>query len=431
MAYPDTYYRRSIADTHARAPLSGRAECDTVVVGAGLAGLTTALELVRGGRTVVVLEQESVGFGASGRNGGFVSPGFSAGEDQIARIAGAGAARELFRLSIEGMEYVRAGIAELAMPGVDPVPGILHVRRHDGDGAGLRAYVDEMQRDYGYRLEYLETAELRKLLRSNRYFQATRDPNAFHIHPLNYLRGIAAEIERLGGRIHEGTPATGAELKGAEKIIRTPEGEVRAKHAVITTGGYTGALVRRLQSSFQPIATYVMLSESAPDLIATAIQTRNAVGDNRRAGDYYRLVDGGKRILWGGRITTRAASTEGVVRELRHEMLTVYPQLKGLKTELAWSGLMSYARHMMPQIGEMAPGVWHCTAFGGHGLNTTAIGGKVVAEAILGQSDRVRLFEPFGLVWAGGLAGRLAAQLTYWKLQAQDWWRERGAAEVA
>ncbi|WP_151718417.1 NAD(P)/FAD-dependent oxidoreductase [Gemmobacter serpentinus] len=431
MAYPDTYYRRSIADTHARAALSGRADCDTVIVGAGLAGLTTALELVRGGQSVIVLEQESVGFGASGRNGGFVSPGFAAGDDQIARIAGAATARDLFKLSIEGVDYIRKAITEIGMAGVAPEPGILSVRRHDGDGASLRAHAAAMQRDFGYRLDYLETPQLRELLHSRRYFQALRDPNAFHMHPLNYLRGLAAEIERLGGRIHEMTPATGAVLEGAEKIIRTPGGEVRAARAVITTGGYTGALVPKMQRAFLPIATYVMLSEPAPDLIATAIATRHAVGDNRRAGDYYRLVDGGQRILWGGRITTRAASTEGLVRELRHEMLTVYPQLKGLKTELAWSGLMSYARHLMPQIGEMAPGVWHCTAFGGHGLNTTAIGGKVVAEAILGQSDRARLFKPFGLVWAGGPAGLVAAQLTYWKLQAQDWWRERGSAEVA
>ncbi len=183
----------------------------------------------------------------------------------------------------------------------------------------------------------------------------------------------------------------------------------------------------RLKRSFLPIATYVMLSEEAPELIRTAIATTDAIGDNRRAGDYYRLVEGGKRLLWGGRITTRAASPAALAGELRREMVGTYPQLKDLKTELAWSGLMSYARHLMPQIGEMQPGVWHCTAFGGHGLNTTAIGGKLVAEGILGQSDRYKLFKPFGLVWAGGYAGLAVAQLTYWKLQAQDWWRERAA----
>ncbi|TIM18748.1 MAG: FAD-binding oxidoreductase, partial [Mesorhizobium sp.] len=114
-----------------------------------------------------------------------------------------------------------------------------------------------------------------------------------------------------------------------------------------------------------------------------------------------------------------------LARQLRREMVTTYPQLEKLKTELAWSGLMSYARHLMPQIGALQPGVWYLTAFGGHGINTTAIAGKLIAEAILGESDRYRLFAPFGLAWAGGPAGLAVAQLTYWKLQAQDWWRER------
>ena len=119
--------------------------------------------------------------------------------------------------------------------------------------------------------------------------------------------------------------------------------------------------------------------------------------------------------------------TRRLTRQLRQEMLTVYPQLAPLRTELAWSGLMSYARHLMPQIGRLGPGAFHCTAFGGHGLNTTAIGGTVVAEAVLGSSDRIASFAPWGLDWTGGPAGLAAAQLTYWSLQARDLWRERAA----
>jgi len=197
---------------------------------------------------------------------------------------------------------------------------------------------------------------------------------------------------------------------------------------VLTTGGYTDGLVPRLRRAMLPIATYVMLSEPAPDRLAQVIATRHAVGDNRRAGDYYRLVENGSRLLWGGRITTRAADIPGITRQLRHEMVTVYPELADLRTELAWSGLMAYARHLMPQVGRMGPGVWHATAFGGHGLNTTAIAGKVVAEDILSASDRIQAFAPFGLTWTGGAIGLLAAQLTYWKLQTQDWWRERALA---
>jgi gamma-glutamylputrescine oxidase len=426
MSYPDTYYKRTMAEDGARPSLSGREDCDTVIIGGGLAGLTTALQLVRGGQNVVLLEAESVGFGASGRNGGFVSPGYATGSDNIARLAGKETATKLFHLSTEGVEFIRETIRDLKIESAEVQPGILSVLRYD-DGASLKTYREYLLRNYGYELDYLGTEQVRSVLKSERYFQGLGNPHAFHMHPLNYLRAVAAEIERLGGKIYESSTATATELSGAEKHVRTRDGEVRARHVVFTTGGYSGDLEPRLKRAFLPIATYVMVSEEAPDLIANAIATRAAVGDNRRAGDYYRLIDGGRRILWGGRITTRAASTAGLVRELRREMSTTYPQLSELKTELAWSGLMSYARHFMPQIGEVEPGVWHCTAFGGHGLNTTAAGGKVVAEAILGQSDRYKLFRPFGLVWAGGIAGLAVAQLTYWKLQAQDWWRERAA----
>jgi len=426
MSYPDTYYTQTMAERKVRPVLSETVECDTVIIGGGLAGLTTALQLARDGQAVAVLEAESVGFGASGRNGGFVSPGFATGDDKIARIAGREAARQMHRLSIEGVNFVRETIEALKIESAKPQHGLISVLRYD-DGESLKAHSRAMEHAHGYQLEYLDSDQVRSVLKSNRYFQGLRDPDAFHMHPLNYLRGLASEIERLGGRIYERSAAAGCALSGAEKIVSTAKGRVRARTVVFTTGGYTGSLNGRLKRSFLPIATYVMLSEEAPDLIGTAIATSDAVGDNRRAGDYYRLVEGGKRLLWGGRITTRAASPAALAAELRREMIGTYPQLRELKTELAWSGLMSYARHLMPQIGEMQPGVWHCTAFGGHGLNTTAIGGKLVAEGILGQSDRYKLFKPFGLVWAGGFAGLAVAQFTYWKLQAQDWWRERAA----
>lgn len=424
--YPDTFYARTRTDRAERPALQGPHDTDTVIIGGGLAGLTTALELAREGIPVTVLESQSVGFGASGRNGGIVSPDFACGSEAIEARVGPERARALHRLSIEGVTRLRSHITTLNITGAEPTPRLLNLRRFD-QARDLHAHAEAFQRDYGYTFTYLDRAAIAERLNTTRYLHGLEDPQALHIHPLNYLRALAREIESLGGHIYENTPATAADL-GAQKRIRTPHAQVTAQRAIFATGGYTGPLIPRLKRAVLPIATYMMLTEAAPDLLAATIKTRAAILDDRRASDYYRLVDNGQRLLWGGRITTRAASPEGVARELRAAMLDVYPQLAPLKTELAWSGLMGYARHLMPQIGRLQPDVWHITAFGGHGLNTTAIAGKVLAEAILHQSDRIQLFAPYGLTYAGGPLGLAAAQLTYWLLQAQDKWRERGAS---
>ncbi len=424
LPYPDTYYAQSLTETRGRSALIGAEEADVIVVGAGLAGLVTALELARGGLKPLVLEAHVVGWGASGRNGGIVSPAFACGSEAIAARVGVEAARALHRLTIEGVGRVRGYISDLGIAGADPIPGLLNLRRFDRSD-DLHAYAAEFAQDFGYALTYLNRDAIRERLVSDRYYHGLADAEAFHIHPLNYLRGLAAELERLGGRIYEGSPALQAQFKGAEKRIKTAQGEARARRIVFATGGYTDGLVPRLKRAVLPIATYMMVSEIAPDLIASAIRTREAILDDRRASDYYRVIEGGNRLLWGGRITTRAASSAGLAQELRREMIGVFPQLAGLKTDLSWSGQMGYARHLMPQVGEMEPGAWHITAFGGHGLNTTAVAGKVLAEAILGETDRLNMFAAFGLDWAGGPLGLAAAQATYWKLQAQDWWRER------
>jgi glycine/D-amino acid oxidase-like deaminating enzyme len=427
MDYIETYYRAGAGRELPRATLSGSVEADVCVVGGGLAGLSTALELLRRGKSVCLLEAQRIGWGASGRNGGFVSPGWSARHSSIVRLAGAEGAGALHHMSIEGAGIVERNIDDLAMADVDKVQGILSAVRYPAP-AELQSYRDWLHREFGYEVEYRTTEQVRDLLLSNRYFQALYNPNGFHIHPLNYARALAREIERLGGRIFEATPAVTQERQGAARLVSTAKGTVKARDVVMTCGGYTDALLPALRRSYLPIATYVMLTKPDRDKVASAIRTTAAIGDDRRAGDYYRIVDEGRRILWGGKITTRTTEPRLLGRLLHRTMVSTYPQLRDLGVEMVWSGLMSYARHMMPQIGVLEPGLWYCTAFGGHGLNTTAIGGTVVAEAIAGESDRIRRFAPFGLAWNGGLAGRVAVQLTYWSYQAMDLYRERRRA---
>lgn len=426
-SYIDCYYSRTLATSESYPRAEGRIKTDICIVGGGLAGLTAAMKLARSGRSVVLLEAQRVAWGASGRNGGFVSAGYATGLSAIERRVGPDQAGELYRLSMEGVEIIRRHIADLGISEAQPVPGIVKALRYDSRGA-LRQTRDRMERDFGLRQRHLSGEELRAMFVSPKYREGLIDEQAFHFHPLNYGRALAREAARCGASIHENSGVVSAELDGPRKMLRTASAQIEAEQVLVTTGGYTGRILQDLNRAFLPIATYVLLTEQAPDLMRSAIRTSAAVLDDRRAGDYYRLVDEGTRILWGGRITTRTTDPRDIAALLRREMVGTYPQLHDLKVEVAWSGLMSYARHLMPQIGQLRPGVWFCTAFGGHGMNTTAIGGTVIAEGIGGESDRYRLFAPFGLDWNGGVLGRAAAQLTYWSYQAADAVREYRAS---
>lgn len=425
MNYVDSYYARTAVDQKERPALAGQEAAQICIIGAGYAGLTAALELAKAGNKVIVLEADIVGWGASGRNGGFVSPGYALGEAQIAKKIGDADARTLHNMSIEGMEIVRDNIQQYEISSAEPIAGITGVTRYDR-GEDLKIAAAQSLRDYDYPLEFLDRDAVQDRLKSSCYHQGLRDKKAFHIHPLNYARGLAAAVEANGGMIFEQSAAQRIEKSADSVLIHTKNGRVKTDQVVVTTGGYTGNLLPKLKHAFLPIATYVLITEAAPEQLAHVIKTRDAIGDDRRAADYYRLVEGGKRLMWGGRITTMPAKSEHVAQILRKQMVGTFPELATLKVELAWSGLMAYARHQMPQIGKLNNQIWYCTAFGGHGLNTTAIGGTIVAEALLGTSNRYELFAPYGLSWTGGPVGKAAAQMTYWGLQAMDWWKERG-----
>lgn len=423
-SYIDTYYRRTIVDHPAYPALEGAVAADVCIIGGGLAGLSTAYECLQRGLKVAVLEQHRIAWGASGRNGGFVSAGYATGHEQIARRAGEGGARALHDLSVEGVRIVRENIDRLDLARVNPTPGILRALRYD-DAAGLQAEVAEAKRQFGATLHYLSREEVQAQLHSDAYFQGIYFPDAFHFHPLNYAIGLGAEIARRGGLLFEQSPATAITRKAGGFTVATERGSVEAEHVVLCTGGYTGRVAPALHRAYLPIATYMLLTEPIAN-ITEAIDTAAAIADDRRAGDYYRVVDG-NRILWGGCITTQTRDPANLAEIMRRRIVETYPQLADLKVAASWSGLMSYARHLMPQIGRTTDGLWYATGFGGHGMNTTTIAGRVVAEAIAGETERIKLYAPFGLDWNGGPFGRIAVQATYWYLQAMDAWRERGA----
>ena len=418
MTEPQTWYAATAVEVPERSALKGDLDADVCVIGAGLAGLTVAREVARRGWSVVVLEAGEVAGGASGRNAGFVSPGFAERIDAIVERVGLPRAKELWALSVAGVDYIRQAINETGMAGVEPHEGKLSVRRTD-DEPRLIEHAAMLRVDFGADVEAWPTDQVREVLRSRYYFQGLHFAQAFHIHPLNYARGIAADAEKHGARIFQHTQATGIDPAGVRKRVQTTGGMVRARHVVLAGSTGIGPVDEQIATTVLPISTYVAVTAELGEKLFEAVRYSGAVADTRRAGDYYRIVDD-DRLLWGGRISTRTSEPRRLKAQIQRDILKVYPQLGEFDIEHAWAGTMAYAVHKMPQIGELAPGYWIASAFGGHGLNTTAMAGEMIARAILEGDDRWRLFSSYELVWAGGAFGRATAQTSLWLMQRRD-----------
>jgi glycine/D-amino acid oxidase-like deaminating enzyme len=405
------WYETTRVASPARSRLNFDLDVEVCVIGAGLAGLTVAREIARRGWSVAVLEGGSVAQAASGRNTGFVLPGYSESIDSMIERIGLDQTKQLWALSEQGLAYVRRTIDETAMPGVEKVPGWLHVDQTD-DAATLNAHVERL-RWIGADAEMWDTERVRSQLVNKRYFNAVHFPKAFHIHPLNYALGLAAAAEQAGARIFEDTPALSIDAAGVRKRIVTPSGLVRAARVVLAGNVQLSALMPEISATLVPVTTFVMVTEPLGRQLHDLIRYRGAVSDTNRADNHYRIVDG-NRLQWSGRARVWSADPRRFARGLVADIKRNFPDLGPVEVAHIWSGTLGRTVHRMPQIGEVEPGVWLTSGFGGHGLNTTAMAGELVARGIVEGDETWRLFAPYELVWAGGALGKLLVQALYW-----------------
>lgn len=412
LALASSYYEATVERGSVPPPSGGHESARVCVVGGGFAGLNTALGLVeRGERDIVVLEAAQVGYGASGRNGGFVFGGFSLDNAELLRQLGPCDARLLYTLTTNAIDLIRTRIERYRIECEATHAGVI-LADWFGEPEALEAQRKMMRTAFGVEWEPIARDELQQRLKSRRYHGGLCEPRAFHFHPLKYALGLARALSEAGVRIREGTRAVAIERSGKGFSVRTPNGSVEAEHIVMAVGGYARGVYRRIERAVLPIATYVVATEPLGVRLAEAIACRSAVYDTRFAFDYYRPLSD-TRLLWGGRISIFERQPRQIARLLTRDLLRVYPQLRGVKIDYAWGGLMSYARHKMPQIGHTADKLWHAVGFGGHGLAPTTAAGELLAAAIAEGRPLPAPFARYGLEPVHGPLGLAAAELAY------------------
>ncbi|MBI1215873.1 MAG: FAD-dependent oxidoreductase [Alphaproteobacteria bacterium] len=417
--YIDHNYYVDTLQTAPRHPVLGETvETDVCVVGGGLAGLNTALGLLERGQDAVVVEAKRIGWGASGRNAGFVAKGYSASEMSLLARLEKPHAQQLVTLTQNARKLIHSRIEKFNIDCGPLTPGVLTVSWKD-NAREMRDYIDKANDVFHTGFEFWDREKVREHCKTQRYFDGVYSPQDYQFNPLRYLHGIAKVITEQGGRIFENSPAVKISRDGKGWKVETKEGCVKAREVVLCCSIYIDGLDKRLANAAFPVQTYIMVTKPIDDaLLEQSLNTLHAIYDMRFCSDYYRRVDG-NRILWGGRVALWSRP-DNIAGMMLGDLLKVYPQLKGhAAPDYYWSGLLCYAPHKMPQLGQIEPGYWYNTGFGGHGLAPTTACGEVVASAIAEGDETWRAFEPFGIGFAGGKSGRYVAQMVYW------WWRAR------
>ncbi len=416
----DSWYEATAGRGPAAPPLEGDVTADVCVVGAGLSGCSTALHLAQRGYKVVLLEAERVGYGASGRSGGQLIPGWACGMSKLAAQLGPADAKRLWDFSIEGVELTRELIEKNRID-CDLAWGHMHVAIKARQREELLEWQREQEGEYGYRkLRFIESDEVRRWVATGRYVGGLLDAGAGHLHPLRYTIGVGQAAVTAGATLCEHSPVTGIE-HGATATVRTARGSVRAKFVALCANVGHVELSSQLARKLIGVASYIVATRPLGAARAAALRkAHSAVADLNWIIDYFRLSSD-HRLLFGGRVSYSGIDPLGTARATRKRMLNVFPQLADTGIEYSWGGLIDISMSRAPNFGRLAPNAYYLQGYSGHGMVAATIGGRILAEAIAGQAERFDIFER--LKHQDFPGGRLLRRPTL--VMAMTWFRLR------
>ena len=416
MGHIDSYYAATAKGFSEYPRLQGEQTADVCIVGAGFTGLSAALHLAEQGHSVVLLDAERVGWGASGRNGGQVCQGHNMDHDELSDALGKDGADRLWQLSLESVDLVKALIAKHKID-CDLKSGVLHVANKAGHAKEMQASVRYKQDKLHYNaIRYVDRQEVADLLGTDHYHGGEYWQDAAHLHPLNYALGLANACTQAGVAIFEQSRVTEIQKNAAGVVVKTAQGHVRAASVVLACNGYLEKLEPRIAGKIMPINNFILATEPLPDALAHKINRDDvAVADSRFVINYFKL-SADNRLLWGGGENYTRRFPSDIKQFVRKHMLEFYPELQDVQIDYGWGGTLAITLNRMPHFARLDQHTWVAQGYSGHGVALATLGGKLLAEAIGGQSERFETFTqlptrtfPGGtlLRWPGLVAGML------------------------
>ncbi|MFV1465684.1 MULTISPECIES: NAD(P)/FAD-dependent oxidoreductase [unclassified Phaeobacter] len=417
--YPDSWYAATATPLAPFAPLTGDARADVCVVGGGYTGLSAALHLAESGRSVILLEANRVGFGASGRNGGQLGSGQRMEQDGLENLLGAADAEKLWQLAENAKDLVKSLITRHDID-CHLKPGIAHACFSKGEVDHEHRYVEHLQNRYGYQeITALDHDGLQAICPSPAYIGGSLDMGAAHLHPLKYALGLARAAAAAGVRICEGSEVLNID-EGKQIRLRTAAGEVVADQLVLACNGYLGGLNRRVAARVMPINNFIAATAPLGAETARVLARDVAVADSKFVVNYFRLSHDG-RLLFGGGESYGYRFPSDIAATVRKPMVQIFPHLRDVKIDYAWGGTLAITMKRMPYLVRLAPNVLSASGYSGHGVGTATHAGQLMAQAIAGESDG---FDTMARVPApafpGGTAMRsplLALAMTWYALR--------------
>ncbi len=366
---------------------------DVCVVGAGFLGLSVALELAQKGKSVIILEGARIGFGASGRSGGQAINGFEEGIDEYIKHLGEEKAHQLWDMSLEAIDIIDERVRQFDIQ-CDWKKGYVTLALNNRRMDDLIAIERESVKRFGYQhMQLWDKAQLQQFLGSDIYVGGLYDSNSGHLHPLNYCLGLAAACLSLGVKIYEQTPVLDIKQAHLKAEVISAKAKVICKDIVLATNAYITELPksihRGIANKILPVESCIIATEPLSQSVADSlINNGMSACDNNYLLDYYRL-SADNRLLFGSDIDPNRSLNEA----MRKSMLHVFPQLENVKIDYAWKGPIDMTINSTPHFGRIAANIYFAHGYSGHGVALTGLAGRILAEAITGNDERLAIFE--------------------------------------